>query len=56
MANKEAARQQASMASLRAQGEERVMKQADEASQKRLGQAIAKTAEEDFKRKQEETE
>lgn len=56
MANREAAKEQASLHALRAQGEERVMRQADEASQRRLGEAIQKTAEAEFLTKQKEME
>lgn len=49
---KEAHKQQAQLAALKSSGEERTLRQADEASQKRLSQAIAKTAEDDFKRQE----
>lgn len=51
-----AAQQTAQLAALRSQGEERTLRQADEAAQKRLALAIAKTQEEDFKRQAAEAE
>lgn len=51
---KEDQKQQASLAALASQGEERVLRQADEASQKRLANAIQKTAEEQYLKDQKE--
>jgi hypothetical protein len=44
MGTQEEARQAAQLQALRSQGEERTLRQADEASQKRLGEAIQRTA------------
>lgn len=53
---KEQEKQAASLNAIKSQGEERVLRQADEASQKRLGQAIQKTAEEQYLKDQKEAQ
>ncbi len=56
MAKSAAAQQQAQLAALKSHGEERTLRQADDAAQKRLALAIAKTQDDDAKRQAAEAE